>query len=79
MSQDPDADPQPEVVKYVSEHAPELDPRDVSTFMSEHAKPDDEDSHVGWAVRILRARGEGEVGDGLPVEQVVRALRRHDR
>ena len=45
--------------------------------MTEHAKPADEtDSHVAWAVRVLRETGEGEVGDGLPVDRVVSEIRR---
>lgn len=72
-------DPQPgqDVVDYVSEHAPELDPREVAEFMNEHPKPGDEsDPHVAWAVRVLRERGESEVGDGLPVDRVVDEIRR---
>jgi hypothetical protein len=76
----PSVDPSPEVVAYVTEHAPELDPKDVSTFLEEHPKPDDEPgSHIGWAVHVLRERGEGEVGDGLPVDRVVSEIRRRDR
>ncbi|HWE13678.1 MAG TPA: hypothetical protein VG365_09215 [Solirubrobacteraceae bacterium] len=73
-------DPPKSVVDYVAEHAPELDPGDVNAFMDEHPKPADEpDSHVGWAVRILRERGEGEVGEGLGVDRVVDEIRRLDR
>jgi hypothetical protein len=73
-------DPPQFVVDYVTEHAPELDPGDVSAFMNEHPKPADEpDSHLGWAVRVLRERGEGEVGEGLPVDRVVDEMRRLDQ
>ena len=73
-------DPPQSVVDYVAEHAPELDPGDVSAFMSEHPKPAGEpDSHLAWAVRVLRERGEGEVGNGLPVDRVVDEIRRFDR
>lgn len=79
MADEPSHGPAPEVVDYVQHHAPELDPRDVSAFMDEHARPADEESHVAWAVRVLRERGEGEVGEGLPVDRVVGELRRRDR
>ncbi len=47
--------------------------------MDEHAKPADEpDSHLGWAVRVMRERGEGEFGEGLPVDRVVEQIRRLD-
>jgi hypothetical protein len=70
----------PEVVKYVGERAPELDPQDVAAFMDEHPRPDDQaESHLAWAVRVLRERGEGEVGDGLPVDRVVSEIRRRNR
>ncbi|MFZ0040339.1 MAG: hypothetical protein WAK93_03465 [Solirubrobacteraceae bacterium] len=69
-----------DVEQYVQEHAPELEPDDVITFMDEHPKPPDEPgSHIGWAVQVLRQRGEGEVGDGLPVDRVVSEIRRLDR
>jgi hypothetical protein len=72
--------PGQDVVDYVSEHAPELDPRDVSEFMAEHPKPEDEtEPHLAWAVRVLRERGEGEVGDGLSVDRVVSEIRRRER
>ncbi len=68
------------VAEYVSDHAPELDPSEVSAFMDEYPKPGDEPgSHIAWAVRVLRERGEGEVGDGLPVDAVVSEIRRRDR
>jgi hypothetical protein len=71
---------QQELEKYVREHAPELDPDEVSAFMDEHPKPEDETaSHLGWAVQVLRQRGEGEVGAGLPVDQVVNEIRRRRR
>jgi hypothetical protein len=48
--------------------------------MAEHPKPPDEtDAHLAWAVRVLRERGEGEVGGGLPVDRVVDEIRRRDR
>ena len=48
--------------------------------MAEHPKPDDQtDSHVAWAVRVLRERGEGEAGDGLSVDRVVNEIRRRRR
>jgi hypothetical protein len=48
--------------------------------MAEHPKPADEaGSHVAWAVRVLRETGEGEVGEGLPVDRVVEERRRMDR
>jgi hypothetical protein len=72
--------PSQEVIDFVSERAPELDPAEVSRFMAEHAKPDDEPaSHIAWAVRVLRETGEGEVGGGLPVDRVVGEIRRFDR
>jgi hypothetical protein len=72
--------PSQEVIDFVAERAPELDPAEVSRFMSEHAKPDDEaGSHVAWAVRVMRETREGEFGDGLPVDRVVGEIRRFDR
>jgi hypothetical protein len=72
--------PAQEVVDFVSHRAPELDAAAVSRFMSEHPKPADEPgSHVAWAVRVLRETGEGEVGEGLPVDRVVDERRRMDR
>ena len=74
-----DKDPPQDVVDYLADHAPELDPADVVAFMDEHAKPADEpDSHLGWAVRVLRERGEGEFGEGLPVDRVVEQIRRFE-
>ncbi len=79
MSQDNDA-PSQEVIEFVAERAPELDPAEVGRFMAEHAKPADEpESHVAWAVRVLRETGEGEVGGGLPVDRVVSEIRRRDQ
>jgi hypothetical protein len=75
------ADPKPpqDVVDYVAEHAPELDPAEVASFMDEHDRPADEpDSHVGWAVRMLRERREGEFGEGLPVDRVVDEIRKFE-
>lgn len=72
----PDSD---DVAAYAAHHAPELDPADVRAFMEEHPKPPDQESHVGWAVRVLRARGEREVGEGLPVDRVVSEIRRQNR
>jgi hypothetical protein len=74
------ADPKQEIAEYVTEHAPELDPEDVMAFMDEHPKPADvPSSHLSWAVQVLRQLGEGEVGDGLPVDQVVNEIRRRNR
>ncbi len=70
-------DAQQEVTDYVREYAPQLDPDDVRDFMAEHPKPEDEPgTHVQWAVRVLRERGEGETGDGLSVDRVVSEIRR---
>jgi len=77
-----DEKPEPtrEVADYVADRAPELDPGDVSAFMAQHPKPDDEaESHLAWAVRVLRETGEGEVGEGLPVDRVVREMRQRKR
>jgi hypothetical protein len=74
-----DEKPQPsrEVTDFVAEHAPELDPAEVAAFMRRHDKPDDERGpHVAWAVRVMRERGEREVGEGLPVDRVVNEMRR---
>jgi hypothetical protein len=69
-----------QVADYVRDNAPELDPKNVSAFMAEHAKPDDQPgSHIEWAVRVLRQRGENEVGDGLSVDAVANELRRRDQ
>ena len=79
MPHDNDA-PSQEIIDFVAERAPEIDPATVSRFMAEHAKPADETgSHVAWAVRVLRETGEGEVGEGLPVDRVVSEIRRLDR
>jgi hypothetical protein len=68
-----------EITTYVSRYAPELDPEAVRKFMAAHSKPDDQPgTHVQWATRILREQGEGEFGDGLPVDQVAREMRRRD-
>jgi hypothetical protein len=82
MTMEPTDQPSPpeELVRYVGEHAPELDPQEVRSFIDEHPKPADEPgSHVAWAVRVLRQRHEGEVGEGLPVDRVVSEIRRRDR
>ena len=80
MSQSDESRPARDVIDYVSEHAPELDAADVAQFIDEHPKPGDEPgSHVAWAVRVLRERGAGEVGDGLPVDRVVDEIRRRGR
>jgi hypothetical protein len=72
-----DQNPDQNVADYVREHAPELDPDEVRAFMAEHPKPDDQpDSQLAWAVRLLRERHEGEVGDGLSVDRVVNEIRR---
>jgi hypothetical protein len=72
--------PSQEIIEFVSHRAPELDAAEVSRFMAEHPKPADEpESHVAWAVRVLRETGEGEVGEGLPVDRVVAERRRMDR
>jgi len=72
--------PEDRVAAYVAEHAPELDPAEVRAFLGEHPKPDDEPAdHLAWAVRTMRERREGEHGDGLGVERVVREIRRLDR
>jgi hypothetical protein len=77
MAENSRPDPPQDVVDYVAEHAPELDPGEVATFMDEHALPADEPgSHVGWAVRVLRERTEGEFGEGLPVDRVVDEIRK---
>ena len=69
-----------DVAEYVERHAPELDATEVTAFIAEHPKPPDEtDAHLAWAVRVLRERGEGEVGGGLPVDRVVDEIRRRDR
>ena len=69
-----------EIQQYVGDHAPELNPDDVVAFMQAHSKPEDEPgSHVEWATRILRQRGEGEFGDGLSPDRVADELRRRDR
>ena len=68
-----------EVEEYVRQFAPELDPGDVYAFMDEHAKPDGEpDSHVQWATRLLRSRGEGEHGGGPAIDRVADEMRRRD-
>jgi hypothetical protein len=68
-----------EIEDYVREYAPEMDPQEVIEFMAEHEKPEDEpDSHVGWATKLLRERGEGQFGDGAPIETVTKAMRQHD-
>lgn len=73
MTEDP-------VAEYVRDNAPELDPKEVTDFLAEHAKPEDEPgSHIEWAVRLLRQRGENEHGDGLSVDRVANELRRQDR
>ncbi|MGZ4166669.1 MAG: hypothetical protein ACXVR1_09535 [Solirubrobacteraceae bacterium] len=74
---DENAQPSDEVAQFVAAHAPELDPAEVSAFLDEHPKPGDEpESHVAWAVRVMRERGEGETGQGLPVDRVVNEMRR---
>jgi len=77
---DEKAKPREEVAAFVAERAPELHPADVSAFMAEHPKPADEpESHVAWAVRVLRETGEGEFGKGLSVDRVVREMRARER
>ncbi|MBV9197599.1 MAG: hypothetical protein JO168_25985 [Solirubrobacterales bacterium] len=80
MADQKNPDPSQEVVDYVADRAPELDPREVAAFMQEHAKPADEsESHLGWAVRVMRERGEAEFGEGLPVDRVVQQMRERKR
>jgi hypothetical protein len=68
-----------EITTYVRRYAPELDPEDVRKFMAAHAQPEDQPgTHVQWATRMLREQGEGEFGDGLPVDQVAREIRRRN-
>jgi hypothetical protein len=68
-----------EIEDYVREYAPEMDPQEVIDFMAEHGKPEGEfDSHVGWATKLLRERGEGQFADGPPIEKVTSAMRQHD-
>lgn len=72
--------PPRDIVDYVREHAPQLDPADVAAFMREHSPPPGEpDSHIAWAVRVLRERGEAEFGEGLPVDRVVDEIRQRER
>ncbi len=79
MTNHTNAQREPDLEHYVTEHAPELDPGDVAAFIDEHAKPVGEPgTPVEWAVRVLRERGEGEFGDGLPVDRVVQEIRRRD-
>lgn len=79
MTHENDA-PSQEVIDFVAERAPELDPAKVGRFMAQHAKPADEpESHVAWAVRVLRETAEGEMGDRLPIDRVVSEIRRLDR
>ena len=79
MPHDDDA-PSQEIIDFVAHHAPELDAAEVSRFMAEHPTPPDEgESHVAWAVRVLRETRESEVGEGLPVDRVVDERRRMDR
>jgi hypothetical protein len=74
---DENVQPTREVTEFVAEHAPELDPAEVTAFMRKHDKPDDErGSHVAWACRVMREREEGQVGGGLPVQRVVNEMRR---
>ena len=69
-----------QIADYVGEHAPELDPQDVADFMAEHAKPDDQPgTQIGWAVGVLRQRGENQLGDGVSVDRVADELRRRNR
>ncbi len=79
MADSDQPDPPQEIVDYVGEHAPELDPGEVAAFVQAHDKPDDEPgTQLAWAVRVMRQRGEGEFGQGLPVERVVEQFRRLD-
>jgi hypothetical protein len=69
-----------EIQRAVREWAPELDADQVRAFMDEHEKPADEpDSHAVWAAKLLRQRGEGQYGDGAPLDTVTNAMRRHDQ
>ena len=68
-----------EINDYVREYAPEIDPQEVREFMKQHDKPREEpDSHVAWATKLLRGRGEGQYSDGASTETVAEELRRHD-
>lgn len=68
-----------EIKRAVREYAPELDPEEVRAFMGEHDKPADEsDSHAVWAAKVLRARGEGQYGDGASLDTIRDAMRYHD-
>lgn len=68
-----------EIEDYVREYAPEMDPKEVREFMAEHDKPEDEpDSHVAWATKLLRGRGEGQYGEGASIDTVSDEMQRRD-
>jgi hypothetical protein len=68
-----------EIEQAIKQWAPELNPKDVRAFMDEHQQPADEpDSHAVWAVKVLRQRGEGQHGDGAPLDTITDAMRNHD-
>ena len=68
-----------EITTYVSRYAPSSTLKRSGSSWPRIPKPDDQPgTHVQWATRILREQGEGEFGDGLPVDQVAREIRRRD-
>jgi hypothetical protein len=68
-----------EVEQAIRIHAPELTSEAVRAFMHEHPRPADEsDSHAVWAAKVLRQRGEGQFGEGAPLDTVTEAMRHHD-
>ena len=80
MNDEQQSEPSQALVEAVREFAPELDPAEVADFMAEHPLPDGErGTHVEWAVRILRERGDGEAGDRPSVARVADEMRRRDR
>jgi hypothetical protein len=68
-----------EIERAVRQWAPELDPEKVREFMEEHDKPQrEQDSHAVWAVKVMRQLGEGQYGEGAPLDTVADAMRDHD-
>ncbi len=69
-----------QIARYVSEHAPELDPEEVAAFIRDNAQPTSESgTPIEWALRTLRELSEGEThNDRLSVDRVADELRRHN-
>jgi hypothetical protein len=68
-----------EIRDHVEQHAPELDPEEVSEFLERHEKPAQEPgTALEWATELLRRRARGEEQERPSIELVQETMREHD-